>query len=112
MKLPHHTRAALDYCAGYQVGFGPIVWTLISEIFPLDVRGQALAIAVVTNFVANGLLSLCAATMLDWSDAGTFGIFLALDIYAIYFVYRYVPETKGMTLEEITELLSERANRA
>ena len=88
------------------------MWTLISEIFPLDVRGQALAIAVVSNFVANGILSLCAASMLDWSDAGTFGIFLALDIYAIYFIWRYVPETKGLTLEEITALLTATSNGA
>ena len=45
------------------------MWTLISEIFPLDVRGQALAIAVVSNFVANGILSLCAASDQSSIDA-------------------------------------------
>ena len=68
-------------------------------------RGQALAIAVVSNFVANGIMSLCAASMLAWSTSGTFGLFLGLDFYALYFIYQYVPETKGLSLEQITQML-------
>ncbi|KAJ8599822.1 hypothetical protein CTAYLR_009958 [Chrysophaeum taylorii] len=101
------------YIAGYQAGFGPIAWLLISECFPLEVRGQAVALAVQTNFASNlvvtflfpvaesvfktlvGHLNLCVL----------FGIFAIVDVYSLYFVYKYVPETKGLSLEQIEVLL-------
>lgn len=45
------------YIGGYQIGFGPIAWLLISEVFPLEVRGQAVAVAVQTNFFWNVVTS-------------------------------------------------------
>ena len=45
------------YIGGYQIGFGPIAWLLISEVFPLEVRGQAVAVAVQTNFFWNVITS-------------------------------------------------------
>lgn len=45
------------YIGGYQIGFGPISWLLISEVFPLEVRGQAVAVAVQTNFFWNVITS-------------------------------------------------------
>ncbi|KAH8071158.1 hypothetical protein JL721_4590 [Aureococcus anophagefferens] len=68
------------YIAGYQVGFGPIAWLLISEVFPSR-RGSPLGST--------------------WYLTVLFGIFAVLDLYALHFINRNVPETKGMTLEEI-----------
>ena len=45
------------YIGGYQVGFGPVSWLIISEVFPLEVRGQAVALAVQTNFFWNVVTS-------------------------------------------------------
>ena len=46
------------YIAAYQISFGPIAWLLISELFPLEVRGQAVALAVQANFASNMLVAL------------------------------------------------------
>ena len=103
------------YIAGYQVGFGPIAWLLISEIFPLEVRGQAVALAVQTNFASNMLVSflfpvaqtgLKALLGKTWYLTVLFGIFAVVDLYALYFIDRNVPETKGMSLEQIEHFLA------
>ncbi|KAJ1426934.1 general substrate transporter [Ochromonadaceae sp. CCMP2298] len=96
--------ALFVYIGGYQVGYGPIAWLLISEIFPLKVRGKAVSIAVVTNFFCNAVVSFIFPVELDTiGSAATFYIYAAILAVGIYFVYRYVPETKGFTLEQIEE---------
>ena len=94
--------ALFIYIGGYQVGFGPICWLLISEIFPLEVRGKAVSIAVVTNFFWNTVMTFLFPVELDYiGSAPTFFLYAAVLIIGIYFIYAKVPETKGMTLEEI-----------
>jgi len=93
------------YVGGYQVGFGPIAWLLISEIFPLDVRGKAVAVAVQVNFGTNLLIAFLFSVEIDAIGAcATFAIFGIITLYSLYFVYKYVPETKGLTLEQIERL--------
>jgi len=108
------------YISGYQAGFGPIAWTLISEIFPLEVRGQAVALAVQTNFAANLLVtflfpvaqtSIQASLGSRFSLSFLFAIFTILDIYSFFFVKAYVPETKNLSLEQIQARLMKRTNR-
>jgi len=98
------------YISGYQFGFGPCAWLLISEIFPLKVRGQAVALAVQANFAANLVVSLLFPVALDVleSSFGTkaalatlFALFAAVDLYSLLFIHTHVPETKGLTLEQI-----------
>lgn len=100
------TLAALVlYIGGYQVGFGPIAWLFISEIFPLEVRGKAVSIAVVTNFFWNGVMSLIFPTEIALiGESATFAIYGVILIFGIIFIHRCVPETKGLSLEEITRL--------
>ena len=101
------------YVGGYQVGFGPIAWLLISEIFPLSVRGQAVALAVQTNFGSNVVVSFAfAGVMHALGNTLTFGIFFTLTIYSLYFVHVHVPETKGLTLEQIEQLFAKRSEGA
>jgi len=102
--------AMFVYIGGYQVGFGPVTWTIISEIFPLRQRGKALSFAVFTNFACNTLVSFAADDLLSYSLPFTFALFLVLDAYAVYFVYGNVPETKGLTLEQITMMLEKFAH--
>jgi MFS family permease len=92
------------YIGGYQVGFGPISWLLISEIFPLEVRGKAVSIAVVTNFFWNTLMTFFFPIELQFiGSASTFYLYAIILTSGIYFIYKKVPETKGMSLEEIEE---------
>ncbi|TXG48704.1 hypothetical protein EZV62_024579 [Acer yangbiense] len=94
--------ALLLYVGCYQLSFGPIGWLMISEIFPLRLRGRGLSIAVLVNFGANAIVTLAFSPLKALLGAGTlfyaFGVIAVLSIVFIYFI---VPETKGLTLEEI-----------
>eukprot|EP00927_Polykrikos_kofoidii_P015792 TRINITY_DN17069_c0_g1_i1.p1 TRINITY_DN17069_c0_g1~~TRINITY_DN17069_c0_g1_i1.p1 ORF type:complete len:539 (+),score=56.09 TRINITY_DN17069_c0_g1_i1:206-1618(+) len=94
--------ALMLYVSGYQVGFGPIAWTLISEIFPATVRGAASATAAIVNFSANAVVTLTLRPMLTWlSPSGLFFCYFLWACASLVFVYAVVPETRGKTLEEI-----------
>jgi sugar porter (SP) family MFS transporter len=96
--------ALFIYIGGYQVGFGPISWLLISEIFPLEVRGKAVSIAVVSNFFWNTVMTFAFAVELDYiGAAATFYLYAVILAFGIYFIYKRVPETKGLSLEEIEQ---------
>lgn len=96
--------ALFIYIGGYQVGFGPISWLLISEIFPLKVRGKAVSIAVVTNFFFNAVMAFLFPVELETiGSAGTFYLYGAILALGILYIRRYVPETKGFTLEQIED---------
>ena len=96
--------ALFVYIGGYQVGFGPISWLLISEIFPLEVRGKAVSIAVVTNFFWNTVMTFIFPVELEYiGSAPTFYLYAMILLAAIYFIHKRVPETKGLSLEEIEE---------
>ena len=76
------------YVGGYQIGFGPIAWLLISEMFPLDVRGEGMALGVQANFFFNLVCSLSFSTELDLiGDTASFGIYGGIAIGAYYFVH-------------------------
>nr|CAN72732.1 hypothetical protein VITISV_037854 [Vitis vinifera] len=85
--------ALLLYVGCYQLSFGPIGWLMISEIFPLRVRGRGLSIAVLVNFGANAI-ALLGAGVLFYG----FGVIAVLSLLFIFF---FIPETKGLSLEEI-----------
>lgn len=90
------------YVSGYQVGFGPIAWLLISEVFPLKVRGAALSLAAIVNFSSNIIMTLTQQVLQDAVGAsGTFFGYFALTLVSLCFVWGIVPETKGKTLEQI-----------
>jgi len=90
------------YVGGYQIGFGPIAWLLVSEIFPLELRGQCISLAVSSNFLWNLIVTfLFPVVQSALGSSLTFGIFVVICAYALYFTYAKVPETKGLTLEEI-----------
>ncbi|GLJ29735.1 hypothetical protein SUGI_0586790 [Cryptomeria japonica] len=93
--------------AFFSVGLGPICWVLLSEIFPLRFRAQAASLGVVVNRVASGVISM---TFLSLSHsitiAGTFFLFAGVSLLCAVFVYIYIPETKGKTLEEIVSIFN------
>ena len=105
--------ALMVYVCGYQVGFGPIAWLMISEVFPLRTRGTALSIAVAVNFGCNLLATFTLPSMQDAFDALApgrgiallFGLYAALCVCSLAFVAVCVPETKGKSLEEVEAML-------
>jgi len=98
------------YVGGYQVGFGPIAWLMISEIFPLNVRGAALSIAAVTNFGSNLLVAFFFQGIMNaLGSAATFWLYCGLCVVSLVFVKMVVIETKGLSLEEIERLLIKKA---
>lgn len=92
----------MTYVAFFAIGMGPIPWLIISEIFPLKIRGKAMGIAVFANWFCNYLVSLTFLSLLDGLGAsGTFWLYTMICALALWFVIKKVPETKGKTLEEI-----------
>ncbi|CAN6981320.1 unnamed protein product [Brassica oleracea var. botrytis] len=94
--------ALLLYVGCYQLSFGPISWLMMSEIFPLKLRGRGISIAVLVNFGTNALVTFAFSPLKELLGAGVlfcgFGVICVLSLFFIYFI---VPETKGLTLEEI-----------
>ncbi|MBO7480096.1 MAG: D-xylose transporter XylE [Bacteroidales bacterium] len=92
------------YSASFMFSWGPICWVLISEIFPNTIRGAAVAIAVAFQWISNFIVSSTFVPLYTWSPAFTYGMYAFFCILAAIFVWRLVPETKGKTLEDMSNL--------
>eukprot|EP00897_Mesotaenium_endlicherianum_P000931 jgi/Mesen1/10839/ME000093S10358 len=98
----------LLYVGCYQVSFGPISWLMVSEVFPLRIRGRALGVATLVNFGSNALVAFALPPIQDTlGQAGTFITFGLIGVSSLAFVALKVPETKGLSLEEIEAKLQE-----
>ncbi|WP_332449797.1 sugar porter family MFS transporter [Methanoculleus sp.] len=92
------------YVASFAIGLGPVFWLLIAEIYPLNVRGRAMSVATIANWAANFLITLTFLTLAGvLGRVGVFWLYALVGIVAWFFVFRLVPETKGLTLEAIEE---------
>lgn len=95
----------LIYVAFFSVGMGGIFFVVISEIFPTRIRGTAASLAVVFLWVGNYLVSLLFPMMLAALAGSVFYVYAFLCLVCFLFIFAYLPETKGRTLEEIEKLL-------
>ena len=92
----------LGYVACFAGSLGPVVWVLMSEIFPTRIRGRAMSISTVCLWIACSLITVTFPIMLEKLDAMvTFGIYAVMCAVTFLFVLLVVPETKGKTLEQI-----------
>ena len=90
------------YVGSFAFSLGPIVWLLISEIFPLQVRGLGMSICTLGNWVANFIVSQFFLTSVEHLGRPlTFSIYAVLCIVTIIFIALNVPETKREVLEKI-----------
>lgn len=90
------------YVGGFAVGLGPVSVVLISELYPLRIRGRAMGIATMSNWCFNYALSLVFLDLMTlFGAAGVFLLYAVLSIASGLFVHLFIPETKGKTLEEI-----------
>ena len=98
----------LIYTAGFAVSWGPVTWVLLSEIFPNQIRGKAMAIAVAAQWIANYLVSWTfpildknPALVAHFHHGFAYWIYGVMSIVAALFVWKLVPETKGRSLEQM-----------
>jgi sugar porter (SP) family MFS transporter len=92
----------LIYTGSFAIGLGPVFWLLISEIYPVKIRGQAMSVATMANWGANFIVTVSFLTLLSaLGNAGTFFLFGGLSIVALVYFQRQVPETKNRSLQEI-----------
>ncbi len=102
----------LFYVASFAFSFGPIVWVIISEIFPTRIRGLAVSIGSFSLMLTGFFITLTNPVLIKTIlPSGTFFLYAALTLPAIWFIWKFVPETKGKTLEEIERFWKEKANK-
>ncbi|XP_017748390.1 PREDICTED: solute carrier family 2, facilitated glucose transporter member 8 isoform X2 [Rhinopithecus bieti] len=96
-------RRLLLVLSGFAVGWGPIPWLLMSEIFPLHVKGVATGVCVLTNWLMAFLVTKEFSSLMEvLRPYGAFWLASAFCIFSVLFTLFCVPETKGKTLEQIT----------
>ena len=108
--------SVMIYSASFMFSWGPICWVLISEIFPNTIRSAAVAIAVAFQWIFNFIVSSTFVPMFnmhltegdDFGHWFTYGLYGIICVIAAIFVWRLVPETKGKTLEDMTQLWKNR----
>ena len=98
----------LSYIACFAISVGPVTWVILSEIFPTRIRGRAMAIATVCLWLANYVVTQTFTIMKEdqwlveqFHYGFPYWIYAAFCAVSVIFVARYIPETKGKTLEEI-----------
>lgn len=79
------------------------VWVWLAEIFPLHMRGLGFGIAAFFGWTMNGILGFIMPTLINWSLTGTFALLAAVGVLGVLFIYRFVPETRGRSLEALEE---------
>lgn len=98
----------LVYTAGFAMSWGPVCWVLLSEIFPNSIRSTVMSIAVAGQWIANFLVSW-TFPMLDknqyltdtFNHGMAYWIYGVMGLLAALFIWKFVPETKGKTLEQM-----------
>ncbi len=113
--------SVLIYILFFAISLGPLGWLIISEIFPLKVRGLGMSIGSLSNWLFNAIVTFTflklawfftadgmeiikeGATEADPNPAGAFFVYAVIAVIGLIWGYRYIPETKNITLEEIEE---------
>lgn len=94
--------AMMLFVAFVQCFIGTCVWLLLSEMFPLAIRGFAMGIAVFVLWTVNAAISFLFPIVVNaLGSTGTFGLFVLVNIASLVFVAKFVPETKGHSLEDL-----------
>jgi SP family arabinose:H+ symporter-like MFS transporter len=100
------------FIAFFAFSYGPVIWTLLAELYPTSVRGRAMSVATLTLWVGTFIIGQTVPWMLDvLKPYGTFWLFSVMLVPAILITWKLVPETKGRTLEEIESYWLEKGRR-
>ena len=103
--------AAIFYIAGFALSWGPVVWVLLSEMFPNSIKGPAMAVAVAAQWISNYIVTASfkvvdgdTALNAVFNHGLNYYVYAGCSVLAALFVWKFVPETKGKTLEAIESL--------
>ena len=88
------------FIACFAFSFGPVVWVVISEIFPTNIRGEAVAISTMSLWIANWIVGQFFPLLNQW-PAVPFFVFALCCVAALWLTWKKIPETRGRSLEEI-----------
>ncbi|KAJ4727553.1 Sugar transporter ERD6-like [Melia azedarach] len=91
----------LLYIGSFSAGMGAVPWVVMSEIFPINVKGVGGSLATLVNWFGAWAVSYTFNFLMTWSSYGTFLLYAAVNLLGILFIAIVVPETKGRTLEQI-----------
>lgn len=100
------------FVSSFAISLGPIFWLLNAEIYPLSVRSKAASAGTMTNWFFNFLVSLTFLPLIDTvGQTGAFWIYGAVGLVTLWFCWKFVPETKGRSLEQIETIFQRRADK-
>lgn len=101
----------LLYIIFFQLTWGVVTWIVVSEIFPNKIRGTAVAFASVLHWIAN-LAAASTFPMLDEAfGPSSFAIYGVISVLSFFFIWKFLPEPKGKTLEEIEKIWDKDSNK-
>jgi len=90
------------YVGSFAIGLGPVFWLLLSEIYPLRMRGRAMSVGTLANWAANLIVALSFLTLTQvLGKPATFWLYGVITAASWVFAFFLVPETMGKTLEQI-----------
>ena len=93
--------AANLYVIFFNVSWGPVMWVMLGEMFPNQIRGSALAVAGFFQWFANFLVAFSFPAMAAWSLTGSYVFYGVCAVISFFLVQKYIQETKGKELEEM-----------
>ena len=99
----------LGFVAFHAIGQGAVIWVFISEVFPARVRGKGQALGSFTHWAAAALVSWTFPVLVTSSAAPVFAFFSLMMVMQLLFAWKLMPETRGLSLEEVEERLAPRA---
>ena len=102
----------LMFVGSFALSMGPVVWVVLSEMFPNRIRSLAMSVAVAVqwgaNYVVSQLFPVVTGSDINnnefWNGSLPYFIFIIFILFIIIFTYRFIPETKGKSLEELEEI--------
>jgi SP family sugar:H+ symporter-like MFS transporter len=93
--------------------WGPVVWVLLGEIFPGRIRAKALGVAAMAQWISNWVITVTFPYLSQQVSLPlTYGLYTAFAALSFFFVFAKVPETKGVALENVDELMARGARKA
>ena len=96
----------LGFIASFAVSLGPVMWVLLSEIFPTKIRGAAISVIGFANSTTSTLVTLVFPWQLEnLGNVATFSIYIVFAAIGLILLLKLLPETKGKSLEELEEIL-------